>query len=229
MSENIKPVNVREHETESQTKKIALSIVIHTRTGSQPIGVEVPSTVTPQRLAESIVRSYGASTSNIIQITDSQGRNLSEPLYRNQTFDELGIQSGETLEILTDVHQGACSIERKGYQGWLQRNYEDLLDFKEKYDDYVEVTPSEDYKSFTMVIKGKGKFANSKLKILCSYPSPAQPPSYKILNREELEHLDHPHIKAIYVCIGAGWTPSTPITAPLEAITTTWWYPLEAS
>jgi len=92
---------------QKSARKLALNLILHSRRGSQPIGMEVPASTTPQKLAETVVDAQGGTNPlDIKTMTDSRGRNLLESQFRNRSLDELGIQDGEMLDLSGDIVQG---------------------------------------------------------------------------------------------------------------------------
>jgi len=91
-----------------EPRKIALTLAIHlARSGSQTVATEVLPNVTPHQLADTLVKQFGGVNPNdITHMVDSQGRNLMERQYQHQSFRDLGVQSGESLDIQGDIVQG---------------------------------------------------------------------------------------------------------------------------
>ena len=114
---------------------------------------------------------------------------------------------------------------RLGRQGWLESNYQDLARFQAQNSGKIQIAPARDLKSFNIIIAGINRFQGHYLNILCFYPHPGQPPRFELVNAAEIGRLNHAHIKDIYVCLKAPWTPNTPLSAPLRAICKAWWRP----
>jgi len=117
----------------------------------------------------------------------------------------------------------AYSIENRGYKGWLERNYKDIMNFQRKYARLVTVVPRKGGKEFKVTARGRGRFASGRLCFVCSYPNPGQPPTLENISISGAG--DHPHINDLYFCVKAAWTPASPITVSLEAAMAAWWYP----
>jgi hypothetical protein len=100
---------IRWNELTSQHQdKIALTLATHfARNHSRVVSLEVKSDVTPHQLADTLVKRFGGINPNdVTQMVDQKGRNLAEPRYRNLAFRDLGVRSGETLDIQGDITQG---------------------------------------------------------------------------------------------------------------------------
>jgi len=87
---------------------LSLTLATHfARSPSRVIGMEIKRDVTPSQLADTLVKRFGGvNPHDVSQMVDDRGRNLVEPRYRDRTFVELGVQPGETLDILGDITQG---------------------------------------------------------------------------------------------------------------------------
>jgi len=114
---------------------------------------------------------------------------------------------------------------RKGYEGWLQRNYKDLKTLEAQHRGDIVVTASKNKGNYRITIRGKGRFRNHKLELACYWPIPATPPTFQLLNTTELAQANHPHIRDIYWCLKAPWTPKKPLSAVVRDILKVWWTP----
>jgi len=97
------------NEPASPTKeKIALTIATHfARSPSKVMSIEVKPEVTPYQLADTLVKRFGGiNPVDVTEMVDGRGRNLMEVRYRDRTFGDLGVRSGETLDIQGDITQG---------------------------------------------------------------------------------------------------------------------------
>jgi len=114
---------------------------------------------------------------------------------------------------------------RRGKQGWLEANHRDLKKFQKENRGKIQIKPENDLTEFNIRVAGTGRYQGHYLKIRCLYPLPGQPPRFDFLNAAEIGRLNHPHIKQIYVCLRAPWTPKTPLSVPMRAICQAWWRP----
>ena len=97
------------NESSAQSQdKIALTLSTHFgRSPSRVISMEVQPSATPYQLADTLVkRVNGVDPNDLTEMVDERGRNLMEPQYHNQSFGDLGVRSGETLDIQGDITQG---------------------------------------------------------------------------------------------------------------------------
>jgi ubiquitin-protein ligase len=116
---------------------------------------------------------------------------------------------------------------KRGQQGWLEAKNLELQELMKQNPGYVKIMNEQELYSFRIIIRGKGKYENHKLEIRCRCPTPAQPPKFELLNESEIASLGHPHIKDVYICLKAAWSPSQPISTPIRAIMQAWWNPVK--
>jgi hypothetical protein len=95
--------------TSSQQEKIALTIATHfARSPSRLVSITVNPEITPYQFADSLVKRVGGmNATDVTEMVDRRGRNLMEVRYRDRTFGELGVRSGETLDVQGDITQGS--------------------------------------------------------------------------------------------------------------------------
>jgi len=120
----------------------------------------------------------------------------------------------------------AQRIVRRGIQGWREANYLSLLFLEKQHPAHLWIRTNPDRTTFDLTIKGKGAFSGHSLQIRCYYPTPAQPPRFELLNKEEVARLNHAHIKPVYICLKSPWAPNIPLNVPVRAILNAWWKPL---
>jgi|YelNatPaOPRAMG01_1025707.scaffolds.fasta_scaffold07961_5 hypothetical protein len=111
----------------------------------------------------------------------------------------------------------------KSRQGWLEKNWAELKALEKSNSGYIQVYRRSD--SFDIIIHGKGQYKKYKLHLRCSWKKPSIPPQFMLLNKDEIEKANHPHLKSVYSCLKIPWTPNTSLAFIIDAIKNVWWHP----
>ncbi|MEM2741983.1 MAG: hypothetical protein QXD95_07540 [Nitrososphaeria archaeon] len=112
----------------------------------------------------------------------------------------------------------------KNRQGWLDKNWSDLKELEKKNSGYIQVHRRQS-DTFDIVIYGKGKFKRYKLHLRCYWKKPSIPPKFMLVNKDEINNTDHPHLTSLYGCLKIPWTPNTPLSLIVDAVKNVWWHP----
>jgi len=112
----------------------------------------------------------------------------------------------------------------KNRQGWLEKNWTELKELEKCNNGYIQVYRRQN-DSFDIIIYGKGKYKRYKLHLRCSWKKPSIPPQFVLINKDEIEKTNHPHLTSLYSCLKIPWTPNTPLSFIIDAIKNVWWRP----